>query len=187
MMFAASVMIGFGQGFQPVCGYNYGARKYGRVKKAFYFCVKLSFLVLTVLSVVLGIFAREAVALFRDNDPLALDIGARTLLYQCFTLPLMSWVVMSNMMLQTMGKVVPASLLAASRQGMCFLPAILLLPPLFGMTGVGIAQSVADVLSFALAIPITINVLKELSRPGVRPGHRFVWQVIIQMVTGNKP
>ncbi len=120
---------------------------------------------LAVLSVVLGIFAREAVALFRDNDPLALDIGARTLLYQCFTLPLMSWVVMSNMMLQTMGKVVPASLLAASRQGMCFLPAILLLPPLFGMTGVEIAQSVADVLSFALAIPITINVLKELSRP----------------------
>lgn len=169
MMFASSVMIGFGQGFQPVCGYNYGARKYGRVKKAFYFCVKLSFLVLAVLSVVLGIFAREAVALFRDNDPLALDIGARTLLYQCFTLPLMSWVVMSNMMLQTMGKVVPASLLAASRQGMCFLPAILLLPPLFGMTGVEIAQSVADVLSFALAIPITINVLKELSRPESDP------------------
>lgn len=164
MMFASSVMIGFGQGFQPVCGYNYGAKKYGRVRKAFYFCVKISFLFLTVLAVVLWIFSEDAVALFRDNDPLALEIGSRTLRFQCITLPLMSWVVMSNMMLQTMGKVVRASLLAASRQGMMFLPAVLLLPLAFGMTGVEISQSVADVLSFALAVPVTVGVLRELSK-----------------------
>ena len=162
-MFANSALIGFGQGFQPVCGYNYGARKYGRVKKAFYFCVKLSFLVLAVLSVVLGVFAREAVALFRDNDPLALDIGARTLLYQCFTLPLMSWVVMSNMMLQTIGRTAPATFLAMARQGVFFIPLVWILSAAFGMLGIQMTQTVSDCLTLICAIPIQLKVLRELS------------------------
>jgi Na+-driven multidrug efflux pump len=92
-----------------------------------------------------------------------MQIGTFAMRAQVITFPLMSWVVMSNMMLQTMGRVVSATALAVSRQGLMFIPAVLLLPLSLGLTGVQLAQPVADLLAFALAVPITIKVLKELS------------------------
>ena len=92
-----------------------------------------------------------------------MEIGTLAMRVQILTFPLMSWVVMSNMMLQTMGRVVSATALAVSRQGLMFIPAVLLLPRLFDLLGVQLAQPVADLLAFALAVPITIKVLNELS------------------------
>lgn len=163
MLFASSALIGFGQGFQPVCGFNYGAGLYRRVKKAFNFCVRVSFIFLVIIAVPAFVFADDILSLFRGNDPIAMEIGTFAMRAQVITFPLMSWVVMSNMMLQTMGRVVSATMLAVSRQGLMFIPAVLLLPIMVGLTGVQLAQPVADLLAFALAVPITVKVLKELS------------------------
>ncbi len=163
MMFAASTLIGFGQGFQPVCGFNYGAKLYERVKKAFYFCCKFAFALLIIIAIPAYIFAGDIVSLFRGNDAVALEIGTRAMRLQVITFPLMSWVVMSNMMVQTMGRVVSATLLAVARNGLMFIPAVLLLPLILGLLGVQLAQPAADIFAFVMAVPITIKVLKEMT------------------------
>lgn len=163
MQFANSCLIGFGQGFQPVCGFNYGAKKYGRVKDAFWFCVRLSTVVLTVLAVIGFVFAPQIVSIFRD-DIEVITVGTVALKMQCVTFPLAAWIVMCNMMSQTIGKAVRASFLAMSRQGLFFIPAVLLLPQFMGILGVEIAQALADVISFAVAIPLQISLLREMSQ-----------------------
>ncbi len=163
MMFAASTLIGFGQGFQPVCGFNYGAGLYGRVKKSFWFCVKVAFGFILVIAVPAFLLSENIVAIFRDNDAIALEIGTKAMRWQILSFPVMSWVVMGNMMLQTMGRVVGATVLAVARNGLSFIPAVLILPLVFGLNGVLLAQPVADVAAFLIAVPVTIKVLKELS------------------------
>lgn len=163
MMFASSALIGFGQGFQPVCGFNYGAKKYKRVLKAFWFCIKVSTVFLVAVAVPAFIFAPNICGLFQKNDAEVLRIGSVALRCQLCTFPFMSWVVFSNMMMQTIGRVVPASFLAMSRQALFFIPAILILPNLFGLWGIIMAQPVADAVSLMFAIPIQGMVLKEFS------------------------
>lgn len=160
MMFANSAVIGFGQGFQPVCGFNYGAKLYSRVKKAFVFCVKVGTVFLCIASLIMFAFAPQIVSLFRE-DPEVIKVGAQALRFQCLTFPLAAWIVFSNMMLQTIGKAVKASFLAMARQGIMFIPLILILPKIFGLTGVVISQTVADVLSFAVAVPLQLSVLRQ--------------------------
>ena len=164
MMFGASAMIGFGQGFQPVCGFNYGAKLYDRVKKGFWFCVKSSTPFLFAVGVLGFIFAPQLVALFRDS-PEVVAIGATALRFQCVTFCFHGWVVMSNMMLQTIGRTAPATFLAMARQGIFFIPLVWLLSHLLGLTGIQMAQMVSDALTLACAIPIQIKVLRELSAP----------------------
>ena len=161
MQFANSCLIGFGQGFQPVCGFNYGAKKYSRVKEAFWFCVKLSTVVLVVLAAIGFTFSPSVVALFRD-DPEVIAVGKVALKMQCITFPLAAWIVMCNMMTQTIGKALRASFLSIARQGLFFIPAILILPHLFGIFGLEMSQAVADVVTFALAIPLQVKTLKEM-------------------------
>ena len=163
MMFAASTLIGFGQGFQPVCGFNYGAGLYSRVKKSFWFCVKVSVSFILVIAVPAYLLSENVVALFRDNDPIALEIGTRAMQWQIITFPVMTWVVMSNMMLQTMGRVFSATILSIARNGLSFIPAVLILPLIFELDGVLLAQPVADIVALLMAIPFTMKVLKELS------------------------
>lgn len=161
-MFANSALIGFGQGFQPVCGYNYGAKLYGRVREGFYFCVKYAFIFLVVVSVLCGIFSPDIVALFRKEDAEVIEAGALALRLQCITFPLNAWIVMSNMMLQSIGKALKASIVAGARQGYLFIPLILILPVFFGLLGVQMTQAVADVFTLILSIPLTLSVLKEM-------------------------
>ena len=161
MQFANSCLIGFGQGFQPVCGFNYGAKKYGRVKEAFWFCVKLSTVVLVVLAVVGFSFSPQIVSIFRD-DPEVIEVGRVAMKMQCITFPLAAWIVMCNMMTQTIGKAARASFLAMARQGLFFIPAVLILPRLFGLFGLEMAQAVADVITFILAVPLQRKTLKEM-------------------------
>lgn len=160
--FASSALIGFGQGFQPVCGFNYGAKLYSRVREAFWFCVKVALVFLIGVSVLGYVFAPEVVGVFRKGDADVLAIGTVVLRCQCFGLPLWSWVVLCNMMLQTIGKSFPASLLALARQGLCFLPALFLLSALFGLTGLQISQLCADIGSFALAVPLGVTALRQM-------------------------
>ena len=161
MMFGASAMIGFGQGFQPVCGFNYGAQLYKRVRDGFWFCIKSSFFFLTAVSTVMFIFAPQLIGLFRD-DPAVIACGATALRFQCISFPAQSWIVMSNMMEQSIGRTAPATFLATARQGIFFIPAVWILFAAFGLLGIQMAQAVSDLLTLTCAIPIHIHVMRNL-------------------------
>lgn len=161
--FAASVVIGFGQGFQPVCGFNYGAKLFKRVQEGFWFCVKFCTSVLLVAAVCGWIFSPNLIGIFLKTDPLVIEYGSQALRLQALTFPLVGWITIANMMLQTIGKTVQASLLAMSRQFLFFVPVILTLPGFLGILGVQLSQPIADFCSFLLAVPLSISVLREMS------------------------
>lgn len=157
-----AIVIGLGQGYQPVCGFNYGAKLYGRVRQGFWFCVKTGTLFFLISSIVGYIFAPEVVALFRKGDAAVAQVGAAALRWQLLALPFGAFTLISNMMLQTIRKAGKAAFLASARQGLFFIPCILTLPHLLGMTGVEISQAIADTLSFIVALPLTLGTLKEM-------------------------
>ena len=168
--FAMSALIGFGQGFQPVCGFNYGARRYDRVLEAFWFCVKVAAAGLTVAGAALFIAAPALITRFRADDPLVIRLGTLALRLQVCVMPLQAFAVMCNMAYQTMGDGLRASILSVARQGLCYLPAILLLTLCFGMLGVQLAQPVADLLTFAIAVPFGMHLVRILrAGPGSDP------------------
>lgn len=161
MMLLASAMIGFGQGYQPVCGFNYGAHLYDRVKEGYFFCVKYGTIFLAGASALCLGFAPQIIRFFR-NDPDVISVGAVALRAQAISLPLMATIVITNMMLQACGKGLKASIVSAARNGIFFVPLILILPRLLGLFGVEITQAVSDVLSFVLAIPFAVSELKKM-------------------------
>ena len=163
MQFGASAMIGFGQGFQPFCGFNYGAKLIDRVKKGFWFCVKGSFGFLCLVAVLGFIFAPQLVSIFRD-DPDVIACGALALRLQCCTFPFQSWIIMSNMMQQVTGKTGPATFMAIARQGIFFIPCVLFLPMAFGVLGIQMAQAVSDLCTLLCAIPLQMYILRSVSR-----------------------
>ena len=162
-IFASYALIGFGQGFQPVCGFNYGAKRYDRVMRAFWFCVRTSVVVLLLLAIAGFVFAPEIIAVFRRDDPEVIMVGTLSLRLQCITFPLMSWVVFNNMMLQTIGKSFQASILALAWQGLFLLPILFTLTPHLGVFGIQLSQPISDTVTFLLAIPLGLGVLKEMA------------------------
>ena len=160
-MFAGSALIGFGQGFQPVCGFNFGARRYGRVREAYWFFFQVAAAGAIAFAILGFLFAPQLVGLFQP-DPAVVSIGAPALRLQCLTFPLLAWFFPSSMTLQTIGLSVKASILAMARQGLFFLPFIIALPPLLGLLGVQLAQPLADACAFLMAFPFGIHVLRAL-------------------------
>lgn len=167
MQFALSTLLGFGQGFQPVCGFNYGAKKYNRVLEAFWFCVKVASGVLFAIAILGFVNAPGLISIFRD-DTEVIEIGTRALRFQCMTFPLSAWIVMNNMLMQTIGKGTKASILALSRQGLFFIPIILVTSKYFGLLGIEMSQPLSDLGAFILAIPLGISVVKELKEAVVQ-------------------
>ena len=163
-MLASAAMIGYGQGFQPVCGFNYGAGKFDRVRAAFTHSCKVSTIYCTILAVAGFIFARQLVSLFVESDPEVSRIGTEVLRYQCLSFPLTGFVVMVNMYLQNIRRTVPATIMAMSRQGIFLIPALFLGNVLLGFLGVEIAQAVADAASFFLAIPLGLHALNSMGK-----------------------
>ena len=162
-MFANSTLIGFGQGYQPVCGMNYGAKLYKRVREGFWFCVKYSFVFFVLLFALAYIFAPDLVALFRD-DKEVIEIGTAVLRFQCLAFPLNSVIVLTNMMLQSTGKGIWATIVASSRQGFFFIPIVIILSSLFGITGLEISQTIADVCAFLLSLPVALYYMNKLKK-----------------------
>lgn len=162
MMFLCSALIGFGQGFQPVCSFNYGAKRYSRVREGFRFCVRTALVFTTVAAVVVFAGAEHVVALFRADDSEVIRIGALALRLECVMLPTYSWNVLGNMMLQSAGLSFRATVLAAARQGLCFLPLIWTLPECFGLLGVQLAQPCANLLTFLLSVVMAMDMLRRL-------------------------
>lgn len=162
MMFIGSSLIGFGQGFQPVCGFNFGAKRYDRVLEAYWFCVKVAIVMLTVFGIVAFMISGSIIAVFRKDDLEVVRIGTLALRLQLLTMPFQAWIVMVNMLTQSIGYGFRASIVAMSRQGVFLIPALLGLPVKFGVLGIQMAQPVADMLTFVVATVIVINILREL-------------------------
>lgn len=163
-MFAYSLILGFTQGFQPVCGFNYGARLYARVKQSYLFTLAVTTSMLTVLSLLGYLFAPQIVAIFRSEDPVLLDIGIQALRWQCVVFPLCTLATATNMLFQNIRLTFPATLLAIGRQGLFFIPALIILPHHLGLQGVEMSQAVADLCTCLLAIPFAIWITRKLSK-----------------------
>ena len=162
MMFINSALIGFGQGFQPVCGFNFGAKKYGRVLEAYFFCRKVAFVFLLVMGVVMFLIAGPILRMFRREDAEVVRIGALALKMQCALLPVQAFTIIGNMLTQSIGYSFRATLTAIGKQGLFFIPAILILPEYFGILGLQLAQPVADLMTFVLTQAIVVMVVREL-------------------------
>ena len=162
VMFINSAVIGFGQGFQPVCGFNFGAGRYTRVREAFRFSVKVATLILVVLVAVFLPLSRTIITIFRPDDPDVIRIGTLAMQLQLATMPLWGLIIMSNMFTQSIGYGVRATIIAAARQGICLIPMLVILPRTLGLLGIQAAQPVADVLSLALSIAIVGGILRQM-------------------------
>lgn len=160
-MFVFSVVVGLGQGFQPFCGFCYGAHLYDRLRHGYVFSVKVGTAFLVIIGVFGFIYSDTLVSVFRDDMEVE-TVGSLALRCQLITYPLCAFIMMSNMMMQTIRRTFYANLLAAARQGLFFIPLIIILPFFFGLLGVEICQSVADILSFLLSVPIVWKVFREL-------------------------
>ena len=160
-MFIISVAIGTGQGFQPVAGFNYGARKYRRVEKACVFTMCASFCFLSVIIAACWFNAEALIKLFR-NDPEVTAIALPAFRYQCFACFLQPVIVAGNMLFQSIGKSGRATFLACCRQGVFFIPLILTLPRMLGLLGIEICQPIADVLTFVVTVPFLFPFLHQL-------------------------
>lgn len=163
VMFIASIMIGIGQGFSPVSGYNYGAKRYDRVFKAWVFMVISGFCLMSFLAGFCIIFAPQILRAFRDDD-LVVQVGTVALRYQAAFIPFHPLIVGTNMLMQSTRHVKQATFLSMNRQGVFFIPAILILPSIMGLTGVEITQFVADFLSALAAIPFAVWLFRKLKK-----------------------
>ena len=162
-MLSFAVVIGLGQGFQPVCGFCYGAGLYDRLKEAYKFTVTIGTIFLIVLAIIGWMISGTLIGVFRD-DPEVIAIGVVALRWQLCVFPVNALILASNMLAQTCRKPWRANILAAARQGLFFIPLIFILPSYFGLLGVEMCQAVSDLLSFVLTVPIVIYTFREFTR-----------------------
>ena len=161
--FTYAVVIGLGQGFQPLCGFCYGAKLYARVKEAFYYCIKCGTIFLAICAVIGFIYSEPIIELFRD-DARVIEVGSMALKWQVISFPLVATIVLTNMLMQTIRKPIRANIVAAARSGFFFIPLIFILPHFFGLLGVEMCQAWADVCSFTVAIPIAWSAFRDMRK-----------------------
>ena len=154
-MFMTSACLGFGQGFQPVAGYNFGAGSKPRTRQAFWFSTLFGTVVCVAGAALIALFPEQIMHFFRD-DPEVTRIGRQALLYACAVMPVMAYSTYVNQLYQCLGFHQAATLLASCRNGLLYVPLILLLPGLLGLSGVAMSQPAADLLTFLVSIPFQI-------------------------------
>lgn len=161
-MFVMAVIVGLGQGFQPFCGYCYGAALYNRLRHGFWFTVRVGFVFLLCFSAFFFCFAEQTIAVFRD-DAIVIAVGSTALRWHLAVYPLNAYIMAGNMMLQTTRRPLRANVLSSARRGLVFIPFILILPHLFGLMGIAMCQAVCDVVTFIIAIPIVRSAFREMT------------------------
>ena len=164
-MFVLAIMVGLGQGFQPVAGFCYGARRYDRVKSAYTFILVVGLVLLTGVGAVLFVWAPEIVSLFR-KDPEVITVGVAAIRYQARMMPILPLSVSGNMLFQSTGQARSATFLASCRQGIFFLPLAFVLPNIWGLTGVELIQPMADILSVLVSVPLVLSFFRRMDRAG---------------------
>ena len=161
-MFMTAACLGFGQGFQPVAGYSWGAKRYDRVRESFRFSAVACTLGISVAAVLIGVFARPILLLFTEDDAELVRIGVFSLRAQCLAMPFHAFGIIVTMLAAGIGRAIPALLLGLARQGICFFPILPLAVRLGGVWGVASIQGIADMLVLLLAVPIAVTILKDV-------------------------
>jgi len=164
MMFPFSIILGFGSGFQPVAGFNWGAERYDRVEQSYRFSSWTALIGAVIMAGVLAVFSDPIIVLFAGPDPEMREIGSLCIRLQCLALPIHAWVAVVNMLCTGLGNASGAFLLATARQGTCFIPILYPLAHFFDAYGVASAQAAADVLTLVLAIPLAVIMTKKIKR-----------------------
>lgn len=157
-----SVGVGIGQGFQPVSAFSYGAKRYDRLKQAFIFTVTLSTILLSIISVICLCFTKSLLLLF-TQDSQVLSIAQLAMKFECIAIFFMAISIGANMLFQSIGRSVIATFLAALRSGLAFIPLVILLPHIWGITGLALSQPIADLCASIVPIPFIFSLFKELS------------------------
>lgn len=156
---------GFGQGFQPMCGFCYGAGLYKRVREGLVFTLKAGLLVISFLSLVSFVFATQIIGVFNSaKDPDVITIGTRILRAHLIVMPFVTVTTVSNMLFLACGKAFKAGVLALARNGIVFIPLIVLLPRLFGLYGVVFSQPAADAITFIIGLFMLLDETKKLNQ-----------------------
>ncbi len=163
MMFPFGIILGFGNGFQPVAGYNWGAKRFDRVEESYRFSSRVALIGSAVMALVIILAAEPIIVLFAGTDPEMLQIGVICMVSQCIALPIHAWVTVVNMLCAGLGNAKGALALSTSRQGTCFLPILYPMAWLLGSYGLATVQAAADVLSLVLAVPIISNMKKKIA------------------------
>ena len=163
-MLLRSLLIGVGQGFQPVAGYNYGAKKYSRVKKAFLVATVIGSTISSASALVILLFPTQVMEFFNPESQTTVDFGVRMLRFLGLSLPVLAYSTFVNQLYQSLGYVKGATFLASCRQGIFFIPLILILPRVMGETGIQITQAAADLLTFAVSVPFRVYFFRRLPR-----------------------
>ncbi len=163
MMFPFGIILGFGNGFQPVAGFNWGAKRFDRVEESFRFSSRMAFIGAAVMGLVLAVFSDWIIVRFAGPDADMRRIGNICMISQCVALPIHAWVAVVNMFCAGLGNGKGAMALATARQGTCFLPILYPLAWIFGEYGIAVVQASADLLTLALGIPIAIRMVKKVA------------------------
>jgi putative MATE family efflux protein len=163
MRLVAAAIMGFGQGFQPIAGFCWGAKKYGRVKRAFLYTSAIGFAISSVLGALLAVFARPVIRFF-TGDAAMMDVGVTLIRSQSVVLPPHVWVMIATGLFHGTGKPVRSGALGLSRQIFSLIPCVIILSKLFGLRGLAHAQAAADLVSFCIALSLVIPMIRELDR-----------------------
>lgn len=161
-----SCALGLGQGYQPVCAFNYGAKKYKRVKEGFWLTVRLGICVLIVMCAICFVFSADVIELFRD-DYHVVSIGQDALRYLCIFLPILPLSAIGSMLFQSIGKSGRALLIACMQSGFIFIPLLFILPPFLGLTGIELALPLAYAFAGIFAIILAMRFLNVLPEDGM--------------------
>ena len=162
-MMIFSVMIGFGQGYQPVVGFNFGAGKMDRVKESLKYTLRVGIIGMSCAAVALFFVATRLMGIFISDDPAVIEIGTMALRAQAISMPLIPIGTVSNMTYQAVGKAWRATIMSSMRQGIFFIPLIFVLPAVFGLGGVVVTQASADVLTALICAPFLVQFYKNLT------------------------
>lgn len=163
MMFPFSIILGFGTGFQPVAGFNWGAKRYDRVMESYRFSSVVALVGAVIMGIGLSLFASPIITIFAGSDPEMQEIGTLCIRLQCIAMPIHAWVAVVNTLCAGLGDAMGALLLSTSRQGTCLIPIAFPLASLFGARGVASTQAIADVLSLVFAVPIALQTKKKIN------------------------
>ena len=157
------IVFGFLKGFQPIAGFSYGAKKFNRLREA----IKISTLWSTIFCVVVGflvaIFSKQIISQFTTGNEEMILVGQKSLIANGFSFFLFGFYTVYSYLFLALGKGAAGFFLGACRQGICFIPIILLLPTVCGINGIMYAQPIADILSAAITVCMAVKLHKELS------------------------
>ena len=156
-------LLGLNQGFLPLAGFNYGAHQYLRLHKTILTTVKVGS-IFSLFIAVAGLSLAPQIAGAFGTDAEVIRITAKGLRYACILFPFTGFMITFNVLFQAMGKALPAAFLSLARQGIFYIPIILILPGLMGLTGVLLAQTFADGLTLLTTAGFAVYIMRWINR-----------------------